>query len=178
VCFTEADFEVLKAGRAEAAVRHPKILQSNTIKLLSGPEDVSAGRYLSALDTTSLVKAIREMVENFINEDFGSWYRRTKVPAEERYRILQFTMPVKSLPLGAKERGYSMSEIPQVKDWEKEMGCEIKITKLASGDESGKRKDQCLVSVIGPKGSNLGFSQSGIDSTLHKVESLFRNYRA
>jgi hypothetical protein len=176
ICFTESDFESVMSSRADAAIKYPSFLKYNNVKLLTGPKDVSAGEHLTSLDNTSLRMAMREIVESFINEDFGSWYNRKKVPVEDRYRILQFTMPVKGLPQASKEKGYVLSEIPQVEEWEKEMGCQIKITKLDSKNEPGNKEGLCLVSVIGPKGSNLGVSQSGMNSTLHKVEKMFREY--
>jgi hypothetical protein len=167
ICFTEACADTIRSLRADAASKNPDILTRNTVKLLVSPTDTSGGQYLSSLPHGQLKPEMRKLIENFIKEEFGNWYQTANVPSEDRFRTLQFVMDVRQIPRGSKEHGYSMAEIPKVKEWERETGCVIRITKMIGGEK-------CLVSVVGPAGSNVGVNGSGINSLLHRVEGFFK----
>lgn len=171
-CFTEADADMVRALRADAAVLYPQLLDYNVVKLIRMPDDDSGGEYLSSLNDKRLITAMRDLIENFINEDISEWYRRTKVPEGQRFRTLQFVIDMHDMSRATGADKHALTEIPRVKEWEKATCCSIKITKLAQDDPSAG--NQCLISVIGPRGSNVGVSQSGMNSVLHQVEKLFR----
>ena len=151
---------------------YPNSPNQTQIKYLPGCERFLELDHLDTKVRDGMVAAMEATVCNFMTAELGEWYERVKVSNDRRYRTLQFEMQLNNLPsdLG----GGPLNEISKVKEWEKASGCSIKITKITNNGMLGQ---DCLVSVIGPKGSNCDDKAKGTKSLLALVEDAFRGQR-
>ncbi len=153
LCF-DANVHIKLLTRQISAAESKNALAGITrIVRLPGCQGFSAQDLACADRAEAMVRAVKTAIKTFIGTELGYPIDQI-VENDEGFRTLQLVLPEnKIVQLADTDCTLVLNDIPRMKEYERKYGCMIKVTKITR--DRGAMNDDCLVSVIGPRGCNL-----------------------
>jgi hypothetical protein len=99
-----------------------------------------------------MLTAVKTAIKTFIGTELG--YPLDRIMDDKGFRTPQLVLPeCKIAQFAQTDSRLVLNEALRWKSWREKYGCPIKLTKI--GRDRGGTNEECFVSVIGPKDSNL-----------------------